>query len=61
MKPFPTDPMRQHTRMIAAFCDDIVAGDCRTAPRAKAVAEISRQINSTAREREAGNSLPVNK
>jgi hypothetical protein len=48
MKPFPTDPMRQHNRMIAAFCDDLFDActkGTKGTPRADRVAEISRQIN----------------
>jgi hypothetical protein len=40
--------MAKHARFMAAFCDDLLAGDYR-APRAKAVCEISHQLN-----REAG-------
>jgi hypothetical protein len=44
VKSLPADPMGQHARFMAAFCDDLLAGDY-TAPRAKAVCEISRQVN----------------
>lgn len=49
MKSIPTDPMRQHDRFMSAFCDDLLAGDYH-APRAKAVCEISRQINGDCAE-----------
>jgi hypothetical protein len=44
MRNWPTDPMREHAQFMSAFCEDLLAGDYH-APRAKAVAEISRQIN----------------
>lgn len=53
MKPIPTDPMAQYARFMAAFCDDLIAGDY-TAPRAKAVCEISRQQ----RDGGSANNLP---
>lgn len=46
MKNWPTDPMRQHNRLIAAFCDDLFFGD-RDMTRSKRVAEINQQINET--------------
>lgn len=53
MKDFPEDPIRQHNKLVAAFCDDLfdmcMNGGTGT-PRANRVAEISRQI------REAGDS-----
>ena len=48
MRPVPTDPMQQHARMISAFCDDLMAGDY-SAPRAKAVLEISKQSTKEGR------------
>jgi hypothetical protein len=52
MKSFPTDPMRQNDRLIAAFCDDLFdmvvnRNPQAGTPRADRVAEISRQLNST--------------
>jgi hypothetical protein len=48
VRKWPTDPMRQHNRFIAAFCDDLfdicVNGGTGT-PNADRVAEISKQIN----------------
>jgi hypothetical protein len=63
MKTFPTDPMRQNDRLIAAFCDDLfdlcVNGGTGT-PRADRVVEIMHQLN-TPREPGAGNSLRSDK
>jgi hypothetical protein len=48
MRDFPTDPMRQHNRFVAAFCDDLfdmcMKGGTGT-PRADRIMEISRQLN----------------
>ena len=50
MKDWPTDPMRQHRRFIAAFCDDLfdmcINGGAGT-PSADRVCEISRQVNKS--------------
>jgi hypothetical protein len=45
MDSFPTNPMAQHDRFWSAFCDDYLAGDYH-APRAKAVAQIAKQLNT---------------
>jgi hypothetical protein len=47
MKQFPTNPIHQHNRLIAAFCEDlfdIVALGTKGTPRADRVAEIARQV-----------------
>jgi hypothetical protein len=47
MKNWPTDPMRQHNRFIAALCDDFAGGHFSLlGGKAERVAEISRQVNS---------------
>ena len=48
MTPFPTDPMAQHQRFMAAFCRDLASGDVSKGktPQADAVAEIARQTRS---------------
>jgi hypothetical protein len=49
MRDFPTDPIRQHNRMIAAFCDDLWDGWAKGTsgtPKMDRVLEIARQINS---------------
>ena len=48
MTPFPTDPMAQHQRFMAAFCRDLASGDVSKGktPQADAVAEIVRQIRT---------------
>lgn len=53
MKDWPTDPIRQHNRLIAALCDDWLTTGVLSldGPGATRVAEINRQIN-----REAGGS-----
>ena len=53
MRDWPTDPMRQHNRFIAAFCDDLFFGE-REMVRAKRVAEINRQVNLTIPPRDSG-------
>lgn len=48
MKDWPTDPMRQHDRLIAAFCDDLfdmVVHNTSGTPRADRVCEINRQVS----------------
>jgi hypothetical protein len=64
VKNWPTDPMRQHNRFVAAFCDDLfdmcMNGGSKT-PNADRVMEINRQVNEVQQEREAANNrLPVN-
>lgn len=51
MKPLPTDAMAKHARFMAAFCDDLLAGDYH-APRANAVCEISKQFTRETRAAE---------
>jgi hypothetical protein len=62
MKDFPTDPMRQHARFFAAFCDDLsdmcLNGGTGT-PHADRVMEITRQINSTPREAGSAQEAPA--
>jgi hypothetical protein len=45
---FPTDPLRQHNRFIAAMCDDLLETGKLSldGPKASRVAEISRQLKS---------------
>jgi hypothetical protein len=53
VKSFPTDPLRQNNRLVAAFCDDLfdmVVNGTRGTPNADRVAEIARQINKTTDE-----------
>lgn len=60
MKPIPSEPLAKQRRVIGAFCDDLIdiaAGKMECPERTNAIREINRQF----REREAGNSLPVNK
>ena len=58
MKNWPTDPIRQHDRLIAALCEDMANGIFSLdGPNVSRVAEISRQINST-REPGAANNRP---
>jgi hypothetical protein len=47
MHNWPTDPMRQQHRFVAAMCDDLLETGILSldGPRATRVAEISRQIN----------------
>lgn len=56
MKDWPTDPMRQHDRFIAAFCDDlfdmVVKGQQGT-PRADRVCAINRRINESSESEKA--------
>jgi hypothetical protein len=64
MKDFPTDPIRQNNRLIAAFCDDLwdmcLNGGTGT-PRADRICEISRQINEQPRDGSVdSNALPTN-
>lgn len=49
MRDFPTDPLAQHSAFIAALCADWAEAGTVTGatPRADAVLEISKQINST--------------
>ena len=51
--------MRQHDRLIAALCEDIMDTGkfSLDGPKVSRVAEINRQINST-REPEAANNRP---
>ena len=45
MKPWPTDPMRQHNRLIAALCDDMASGIFSLdGPNVSRVVEINRQV-----------------
>jgi predicted flavoprotein YhiN len=47
VKNWPTDPLRQHDRLIRALCDDLLAGHRGLdGPNVTRVSEISRQINS---------------
>lgn len=51
MKNWPTDPLRQHNRIVAAFCDDLLNGHrSLSGPAVTRVAEINRQVNETHRE-----------
>ena len=46
MRDFPTDPMRQHRRFMAALCDDMMDGHFSLkGGKAERVMEICRQIN----------------
>lgn len=57
---WPTDPMRQNDRFVAAFCDDLFKM-CTTGTDPKSrdrIAEINRQV-SISRETGAPNKPPV--
>ena len=58
MNNWPTDPIRQHNRFIAALCDDWLETGVLSlgGPKASRVAEINRQIS---RERGRSNASPV--
>ena len=48
MRDWPTDPVRQHNRLIAALCEDMASGIFSLdGPNVSRVAEINRQFNST--------------
>jgi hypothetical protein len=53
---FPTDPIRQNDRLIAALCTDWLAAGTitRDTPRADRVIEISRQLRRDAPHSEDG-------
>ena len=60
MRDFPTDPMRQHSRFIAALCDDMASGHFSLkGGKAERVMEICRQINETPREAGCSNKAPA--
>jgi hypothetical protein len=59
MNPLPEDPMRQHDRFIAAFCDDLFdlcVNGGHEMTRANRVAEITRQLRET-RQQAVGDKL----
>lgn len=47
MRDWPSDPMRQHDRFIAAMCSDILETGIVSldGPRARIVSEINRQVS----------------